>query len=51
MTESKFPEVLEIKSKFNKLLESLPAPVLSEEGAPNERKNGKRAKNKAQASS
>jgi hypothetical protein len=51
MTESNNAEALAIKSKFNTLLESLPAPVLAEEGAPNERKNGKRAKNKTQASS
>jgi arylsulfatase A len=50
MTESTNADALAIKSKFNKLLESLPAPTLSEEGAPNERKIGKRAKNKAQAS-
>jgi hypothetical protein len=30
-------EVAAIKAKFNALLESLPAPVLAEEGAPNER--------------
>jgi arylsulfatase A len=49
VTESNDPEALAIKTKFNALLESLPAPVLAEEGAPNERKAGKRAKNKSKA--
>jgi arylsulfatase A len=47
VTESNDPEAVAIKTKFNALLESLPAPVLAEEGAPNERKAGKRAKNKS----
>jgi arylsulfatase A-like enzyme len=46
VTDSKEPDVVAIKSKFNALLESLPAPVLTEEGAPNQRKNVKRAKGK-----
>jgi arylsulfatase A len=44
VTDADNPEVQAIKAKFNRLIESLPAPVLSEEGAPNQRKNGKRAK-------
>ena len=39
MTDSRDPEVLAIKDQFNRLLEKLPAPVLTEEGAPNSRKN------------
>jgi hypothetical protein len=42
VTDSNDAEVLAIKAEFNKLLESLPAPVLAAEGAPNERKAGKR---------
>jgi len=44
MTDSNLPEVTAIKGRFNELLESLPAPVLADEGAPNQRKNAKKAK-------
>jgi arylsulfatase A-like enzyme len=46
VTDSNESDVMAIKVKFNALLESLPAPVLTEEGAPNERKNAKRANGK-----
>lgn len=39
VTASTAPEVVAIKAKFNALLAGLPAPVLTEEGAPNERKS------------
>jgi arylsulfatase A len=39
VTDSRDPEVLAIKDRFNRLLAELPAPVLAEEGAPNARKN------------
>lgn len=48
VTESADPAAVAAKAKFNSLLETLPAPVLTEEGAPNERKNTK-AKAKAKA--
>lgn len=51
VTDSNAPEVATIKAKFNELLESLPAPVLAEEGAPNQRKNAKKAGKKGEASS
>jgi hypothetical protein len=38
-----------VPRKFNELLESLPAPVLAKEGAPNQRKNGKKAGKKGKA--
>jgi arylsulfatase A len=47
VTDSKDPQALAAKAKFNALLESLPAPALSEEGAPNEPKAGNKAKNKS----
>jgi arylsulfatase A-like enzyme len=49
VTDSTDREVAAIKAKFNTLLESLPAPVLAEEGAPNERKAGKKAGKKSKA--
>jgi hypothetical protein len=47
VTASNDPQALAAKAKFNALLQALPAPMLPEEGAPNERKAGKRAKNMA----
>jgi arylsulfatase A len=49
VTSSNESEVAGIKAKFNELLESLPAPVLAEEGAPNQRKNAKKAEKKGKA--
>lgn len=47
VTGSTDPQVVAAQAKFNALLKDLPAPVLPAEGAPNERKAGKRAKSKA----
>lgn len=41
VTDSKEAEVLAAKAQFNRLLEGLAAPVLPEEGRPNDRKGGK----------
>jgi arylsulfatase A len=49
VTDSKDPEVLAVKERFNRLIAGLPSPVLPAEGAPNERKDkdAKKAKKKA----
>jgi arylsulfatase A len=47
VTSSEAAEVRAIKAKFNALLEHLPAPVLTAEGAPNERKSAEEKIKKA----
>jgi arylsulfatase A len=49
MTESQDPEALAIKDQFNRLLGNLPAPILTEEGAPNARKNPEKAREQRKA--